>query len=318
VQLEKVVSSYPGDDLSTARQILFVGTLSMAMFTHQVGIANTLTTVGIIGDSFGITNPGQLSWLIAGYALTVGSFILIGGRLGDEFGYKRLFVIGMTWYTLWTLVAGLAVYSSHVLFVFARILQGMGPAMTLPNGLALLGHSYSPGPRKNMALAWFGGTAPFGYFAGLLCGGLFSMIWWPWIYWSQAIALAGLTIFAAWTIPQIQLQSEKTGTRTLGILFKTLDIPGGVTGVMALVLFNFAWNQAVVVTWKQPYVYVCMLLSLLFAVAFFLIEIYWSEHPILPLKAFNSDIAFVFACTATGWACFGIWVGGRLRIILTN
>jgi MFS family permease len=70
------------------------------MFTTQVGLGNTLTTVGVIGDSFGITNQGQLSWLIAGYSLTIGTFILIGGRLGDEFGNKRLFVIGVAWYSL--------------------------------------------------------------------------------------------------------------------------------------------------------------------------------------------------------------------------
>lgn len=97
-----------------------------------------------------------------------------------------------------------------------------------------------------------------------------------------------------------------------------MDIPGGLTGVTALVLFNFAWNQAVVAGWQQPYVYVCLILGVLFAAAFFFIEIYWSKSPILPLAAFNSDIAFVFACTATGWACFGIWVGFTLDKIITT
>lgn len=138
------------------------------MFTNQVGLGNTLTTVGVIGESFGITSQGQLSWLIAGYSLTIGTFILIGGRLGDEFGNKKMFVIGMAWYSLWSMVAGLSVYSSHVLFIFARIFQGMGPAMTLPNGLGILGKSYSPGPRLNMSFAWFGGSAPFGAIAGFL------------------------------------------------------------------------------------------------------------------------------------------------------
>lgn len=164
---------YPADALSTPRQILFVGTCT-AMFTNQVGLGNTLATVGVIGESFGITNQGQLSWLIAGYSLTIGTFILIGGRLGDEFSNKRMFVIGMSWYSLWSLVAGLSVYSSHVLFVFARVFQGMGPALTLPNGLAILGQSCSPGPRKNMSFAWFGASAPFGAIAGFVFGGLFA------------------------------------------------------------------------------------------------------------------------------------------------
>ena len=97
-----------------------------------------------------ITDGAQLSWLVAGYSLTVGSFILISGRLGDMFGHKKLFVIGFAWFSLWSMIAGLAVYSNHVLFIFARVLQGIGPAITLPNGLALLGAAYAPGQRKNM------------------------------------------------------------------------------------------------------------------------------------------------------------------------
>ena len=281
------------------------------MFTNQVGLGNTLTTVGVVGESFGITNQGQLSWLIAGYSLTIGTFILIGGRLGDEFGNKKMFVIGMSWYSLWSLVAGLSVYSSHVLFVFARVFQGMGPALTLPNGLAILGQSYSPGPRKNMSFAWFGGSAPFGAIAGFLFGGVFALAWWPWIYWSQAIALAGVAVFAAWAIPSLPVQPKQN--RSILEKLEALDIPGGITGVTALVLFNFAWNQAVVVGWQELYVYVCLILGVLFGAAFFFIEIFSAKSPILPLAVFNSDIAFVFACTATGWACFGVWVSFTLN-----
>lgn len=297
---------YPADALSAPRQILFIGTLCTSMATNQIGLGNTMATVGVIGESFGITNPGQLSWLIAGYSLTVGTFILIGGRLGDEFGNKKMFVLGMSWYSLWSLVAGLSVYSSHVLFIFARVFQGMGPALTLPNGLAILGQSYSPGPRKNMAFAWFGGSAPFGAIAGFLFGGLFALAWWPWIYWSQAIALAGVAVFSAWAIPLLPVQPKQD--RSIREKLEDLDIPGGLTSVTSLVLFNFAWNQAVVVGWEEPYVYVCLILGVLFGVVFFYIELNWAKSPILPLAAFNSDIAFVFACTATGWACFGIWV----------
>ncbi|KAH6678020.1 major facilitator superfamily [Halenospora varia] len=306
VQPQESENVYPADALSVPRHILFVGTLCTAMFTNQVGLGNTLATVGVISESFGITNPGQLSWQIAGYSLTIGTFILIGGRLGDEFGNKRVFVIGMAWYSLWSLVAGLSVFSSSVLFVFARVFQGMGPALTLPNGLAILGQSYSPGPRKNMSFAWFGGSAPFGAIAGFAFGGLFALAWWPWIYWSQAIALAAVTAFAAWTIPPLPVRPKEN--RSLRQRIEDLDVPDGLAGVTALVLFNFAWNQAVVAGWQQPYVYVCLIISFLFAAAFFCIEIYWAKSPILPLAAFNLDIAFVFACTATGWACFGIWV----------
>jgi MFS family permease len=91
------------------------------MLTHKISIGNTLATVGVIEESLGITNEDQLSWLIAGYGLAIGTFILIGGRLGDEFGNKRMLIIGMAWYSLWSLIACLSVYSSHVLFILCRI-----------------------------------------------------------------------------------------------------------------------------------------------------------------------------------------------------
>lgn len=142
------------ESLPLAREILFVTTVVLAQFTTQIGLGQTLAILHIIGRDFGITHPAELAWLIAGYSLTVGSFILISGRLGDVFGWKRMFVIGFAWFSLWSMVAGLAVYSNQVLFIFARVLQGIGPAITLPNGLALLGAMYDQGPRKDMVCTY--------------------------------------------------------------------------------------------------------------------------------------------------------------------
>ncbi|OCK80007.1 MFS general substrate transporter [Lepidopterella palustris CBS 459.81] len=307
---------YIADSLSLPRQFLFVATICMSMFTLQVGLGQTLDILHVIGDSYGITNPGVLSWLVAGYSLTIGTFILISGRFGDDFGHKKMFVIGTCWYALWSLIAGLAVYSNYVLFVFARVFQGMGPAMTLPNGLAILGQSYSPGPNKNMAFAAFASMAPLGSITGFAAAGLFALAWWPWAFWSSAIALSCLAVFSAWVIPAqpVNMEAQK---RTLRETINHLDLPGCLTGVTALVLFNFAWNQATVVGWEKAYVYICLILGVLFGVVFFLIELFWASAPILPLAAFTSDIAFVLACTACGWACFGIWVFYAANLVVT-
>ncbi|TVY44288.1 Efflux pump [Lachnellula subtilissima] len=313
VQPSKEDYVYPADGYSMPRQILFIATVCMSMYINQLGLCNTLTTLQIIGDSFGISNLGQLSWFMAGCSLTIGTFILLGGRLGDEYGNKKMFLLGMSWLSLWSLVAGLSVYSNHVLFIFARVFQGLGPALTLPNALAILGKSFSEG-RRNMAFAWFAAAAPFGAMTGLISGALFSMVWWPWIFWSQAVGVAFVAAFAAWIIPDMPVQEEQI--RSLRQKLDRLDLPGGAAGVMALVLFNFAWNQAVVVTWRDPYVYVCLILSLVFGALFFYIEIYRARHPILPIAAFTSDILFVFACTAAGWATFGIWLFYVVRIAL--
>ena len=165
--------------VSLPHEVLVVGCICLAMFSSQVGLGICIDLLHVIGDHYGITDPGDLSWLIAGYSLTVGTFILFTGRIGDLFGWKRMFVIGFAWFAVWSLLCGLAVYSNHVFFVFARILQGIGPAIILPNGLALLGALYQPGPRKNMAFAMFGASAAPGSIGGSAIAGVLSLAWWP-------------------------------------------------------------------------------------------------------------------------------------------
>ena len=165
--------------VSLPREVLVVGLISLAQLTTQIALGQVLSILHIIGDHFNITNPGVLSWLIAGYSLTVGTFILFSGRLGDLFGWKLMLTIGYVWFAVWNVVSGLAWYSNEVLFIFSRVLAGIGPAMSLPNGLALLGALYQRGKRKNMAFAVFGGCAPAGGIFGYVSAGLFTLAWWP-------------------------------------------------------------------------------------------------------------------------------------------
>lgn len=160
------------DTLSPLRETIFVAAVMTAQFTAQLGLGQTIRYVchcstqsrtkpviasilHVIGDWFHITNPGILSWLIAGYSLTVGSFILPSGRMGDVFGYKRMLLIGFLWYALWAMVAGLSAYSDHVLFIFARVLCGIGPSICLPNSLAILGATYPPGLKRVSHEVWW-------------------------------------------------------------------------------------------------------------------------------------------------------------------
>lgn len=298
---------YIADSYNMIRKIIFIMTVCSSMFTNQLGLCNSLTTLEIIGDSFGVTDPGKLSWTISGYGLTLGTFVLIGGRFGDVFGNKAIFIFGTCWLALTSMMAGVSVYSSYSVYILARVLQGLGPALTVPNALAIMGKCFSSAPR-NMGFAWFAASAPVGAMAGLLFGPLFAMAWWPWIYWSQTLGVAFLSALSTIAIPNMPVEGDrKQGRRTRETLDR-LDILGGANGVAALVLFNFSWNQSLVTTWNEPYVYVCLILSLLFMVAFFYIELRVARYPILPVAVLTSDIAFVFACTAAGWSTFGIWV----------
>ncbi|EXJ85431.1 hypothetical protein A1O1_05795 [Capronia coronata CBS 617.96] len=309
----------PGDDaslertrsiastLSLPREILFVGIICLAQFTTQVGLGQTLFILPVIGRSFHITDPSQLSWLIAGYSLTVGTFIVISGRLGDIFGYKRMLMVGFSWYAIWSMVAGLSVYSNHVLFVFARVLQGIGPAITLPNGVALLGSTYPPGPRKDMVFALFGACAPGGSIVGGAFAGVFALTWWPWAFFSLAITLVVIVVLASLIIPDPPKKPEYKA-HSMRDKLELLDLPGAVVGITALVLFNFAWNQAPIVGWQKAYVYVTMILGLLLMPLFFYIEFRVSPSPLVPFEALTVEVGFVLACIVCGWSSFGIWV----------
>lgn len=291
--------------VSLPREILVVVLISLAQFTTQVGLTQSIAIVHIIGDAFDISDPGILAWFPAGYSLTVGTFILLSGRLGDVFGYKRMLLIGYSWFALWSLIAGLAVYSNHVLFIWARVLQGVGPSICLPNGLALLGALYEPGRRKNMAFAFFGACAPTGSVVGGTFAGVFALAWWPWTFWSFAIVLVVVAIAAEAAIPNPQTLGPKLWT--LKAYIEELDLIAASAGIAALVLFNFAWNQAPIVGWSSPYVCVCLVLGVMLLPVFFYLEVNKARNPLIPFSALNTTNAFVLSCIACGWANFGIW-----------
>ena len=293
------------ETLSLPHELAFISVICTAQFTTQVGLGQCLSILHVIGASFGITNPGGLSWLIAGYSLTVGTFILIFGRFGDLFGYKRMLVIGFSWFAVWSMVAGLAVYSNHVLFTFARALQGIGPAIVLPNGLAILGATYAPGRRKEMVFAIFGATAPAGAVIGAAFAGVFSLAWWPWTFWSFAIVLAFTAAAAVIVIPDPPKKCPSN--YTLRQKLSSLDLLGAVVGIAALVLFNFAWNQAPTVGWQEPYIYVLLIISIALIPLFFYIELRIASSPLIPFSILSADVSLVLACVACGWACFGVW-----------
>lgn len=258
----------------------------------------------------------NLAWLIAGYSLTVGTFILFSGRLGDMFGYKTIYLIGMSWFSVWSLVCGLAVYSNQVLFVFGRVLQGIGPALVLPNGLAILGATYAPGRKKGLAFAAFAATAPAGSVIGAAFSGLFALVWWPWTFWCFALVLAGTVVLAYFVIPPVPSSHKENRPRTLRGILLHLDLPGALTGITGLILVNFAWNQAPIVGWEMPYVYVTLILGIILLAVCFVIEVRFSPQPLVPFDALSSDVAFVLGAVACGWASFGIWVWYTWQFLL--
>ncbi|TQV95441.1 MFS transporter [Cordyceps javanica] len=306
-------SAWISSSMSRVREALFVAVVCMAQFCTQAAYMGTLVLLRQIGSTFGVTDPAQLAWLVAGYSLTVGTFILISGRLGDIFGYKNMLIVGFGWFSLWSLVSGLSVYSDFTLAVFSRVLQGIGPALCLPNALAIFGSAYPPGHRKAMVFACFGAVAPIGGVCGGIFASLFAMAWWPWALWAMSIWLALLSAAAYFIIPKPPQRKESP--RSLRQWIAALDAPAAAVGVIALVLFNFAWTQAPISGWGTPTVIVTLILGLLLFGAFAYMELKISEFPLLPFDAFKPDICFVLAALVCGWATFGVWTLYLVQIL---
>ena len=293
--------------LSAAREVAFLIIICSAQLLTQGGLGQAVFPIHIIGRDFGKQSPGQLSWYVAAYSLTVGTFILAAGRLGDIFGHKRMLIVGFIWFGFWSAIAGLSVYShSAVFFDVCRALQGIGPAVLLPNSLAILGRTYPPGPRKAMAFSMFGACAAGGsVIAGIFASLLAERVWWPWAYWCMAIVDCLVGASALFVIPAAP--TSETGD-------KSFDFWGFITGVTGLVLLNVSWNQAPIVGWDTPYIIVLLILGFALIVAFFMIERKVSQ-PLVPLRALSPKVAFVLGCVALGWSSFGIWLLYSLQFI---
>jgi MFS family permease len=300
-----LVQSHVERPQNALHEIAFVAVLCCSQLMTQAGLAVSVAPLRIIGNSFGTADPGQRSWMPAAYSLAVGTFILIAGRLGDLYGHKRFIIAGFAWYALWCLLAGFSTHVNIIFFDCCRAFQGIGPAFLLPNSIAILGRAYKPGLRKAIIFSLFGATAPSGFVIGAIFSTLLTQkLAWPWAYWIMAIALFVLAVlgyfFIPHTPPPVLDDSESAFTR--------IDIWGSITGVSGLVLINFAWNQAPIAGWSNPYVYVLLIVGFIFMGVFAYVESRIAKFPLIPHEVMTADTGFLLSCVALGWASFGIWL----------
>src|SRR5882724_1125537 len=125
-------------------------------------------------------SPTGLSWVINAYALALGGLLLLGGRAGDVLGRRRVFIAGITLFTLASMAGGVA--TSATMLVAARAVQGVGAAIAVPNTLALLMLTFPEGPARHRALGLFAAVSSAGGSIGLVVGGaLTGWVSWRWV-----------------------------------------------------------------------------------------------------------------------------------------
>lgn len=188
------------ENISVIREILFMFFMCMSQLLTQAAVSQTMNTQLKIADTYSIQDdPGEMSWFAASFSMTAGTFILVSGRLGDMYGYKLLYIIGYLWFGVFSLLCGFAgLTKSNVFFTTMRGLQGIGPALMMPNSQALIASFYPESFKKNVCLALFGAIAPSGFVVGALFSGLLAdlgkmamdiLVMWNCEYWLSSIGV---------------------------------------------------------------------------------------------------------------------------------
>lgn len=252
-----------------------------------------------------------MSWFQASYSLSGGVFVLVTGRLGDHLGHKYVFLFGWIWMAIWSLVCGFA--HDVILFDIARGMMGVGNAALAPNSIALLARAFPPlSAKKNIAFAFLGFCAPAGYiFGGLVGAGFAEKVTWRWAFWFWAIGCLVLSLASFVIVP------HRIGSPIPGLHLRQFDYIGSFLGVSALILFSFAWNQASVVGWQEPYIYTLLVVSILLLVGFVFSQSR-VPAPVLPNSLWRRPgFAPVVTAMAFGWMSFGIFLYYTTIYILT-
>lgn len=309
----------PAHFSSFGHEAVVVLLVCMAQFLCQGSITMSLSTMNIVLDSFAARSSGavQLSekvWFMGSFALTVGTFILIAGSLGDIFGLKRIFVIGWFWVAFWSLVTGFSYYSKSIIFyIVCRAFQGVGFALLIPCGMGILGNVYANGSnRKNFSFGLVGAFAPSGAtLVALMAAVVGQFWWWPWEFWLLAIVSFILGCLAIVFVPEIAQEDRDMAvmhTETpVRPLWRKFDFIGAILGVSGLILFNFVWNQGPIVGWSTAYIIALLVVSVFLMVGFFYYEFNVASRPLLPRSILNYKIGLVLLCVSLGWGSFGVW-----------
>lgn len=218
---------------------------------------------------------GSLQWIINGYTLSLAALILLGGSLGDRFGRRRVFLIGVVWFALASALCGLA--PNPAVLVAARALQGVGGALLTPGSLAIIAASFDPKDRSRAVGAWSGLGGVAGAFGPFLGG---ALVEWTW----RAVFLVNIPLAAAIVIITLRHVPESRDPDARG----GVDVPGALLGVVGLGSLTYALT-AVGERGADPLVITGAVVAVASLVAFVLVERRTTD-PLVPLSLFGDRV----------------------------
>ena len=223
----------------------------------------------------------NLTWVVTGYALAFGSLLLLGGRLGDLYGRRRIFVFGLAIFAVASGLGGLA--TNEGMLLAARGLQGLGAALASPAALALITTTFPAGPARNRAFAIYAAMSGVGAAVGLLLGGWLTGLtpslggldidgWRLTLLINLPIGLA-----AAFLAPRYLRESE--------VRDHALDLPGAILGTLGLLGLVYGFSRAGSDGWTDQWTLASLIAGSVVLVVFVFVESR-TEDPLLPFRVF--------------------------------
>ena len=214
----------------------------------------------------------DLEWVVNAYAIAFGGLLLFGGRTGDLFGRRRMFIIGALMFTAGSMAGGLA--TSSTFLIAPRAAQGVGAAILAPTALSLLAATFRQGAQRNRALGVYSAVSAGGGGIGLLMGGVITnYLSWRWIMFVN-VPIGLLLSFAA---PRVLIRGEGKPGR--------LDLPGALTVTAGVSLLVYGLARVATHDWSDNVTRAVLAIAVTLLVTFVALESR-GRHPLMPLRIF--------------------------------
>ncbi|MFJ8581826.1 MFS transporter [Micromonospora sp. NPDC093277] len=227
-------------------------------------------------------NVADLQWTVNGYLLMLAAFVLLGGALGDRFGRRRIFLLGVAWFAAASVLCGLSQGTGWL--IVARFLQGAGGALLTPGSLSVLQASFHRDDRGKAIGTWSGLSGVSTALGPLLGGWLIDALSWRWIFFiNLPLAVAVVLATLRWVPESRDVAASRTGAK------RRFDVVGALLGALGLGGVTYALIDAPR-GGRSPAVLLSVLVGVLATVAFVLVERRRGEAAMLPAKLFGSRL----------------------------
>jgi EmrB/QacA subfamily drug resistance transporter len=221
-------------------------------------------------------SQSSLQWVITAYALTFGGFLLLGGRAADLFGRRRTLLAGMSAFTLFSLLIGLA--QSEAMLIALRALQGVSAAFMSPAALSIVLSTFAEGKERNRALGLWTTVATGGAAAGLLLGGVLTQFLdWRWNFFVNVPVGIAVALAIRKYVPLHEGESRD----------KHLDLPGALLVTSGLITAVYALTQAPTWGWLSGKTLGVLAGAIALIIGFLVNEARFAKHPLMPLSIFK-------------------------------